>query len=424
MVTNPDYKKHPNADLSKARADPNPNASAAASAGNVIKPIPALKNKVKVTLDTKTLATPAETSLSRELMDANRALGLPLDYPAEKTFAYLDHLNEYRSYDINGIVIDGLNWSKGNNAIMRTKNQGQPLLWNEEWLMGGKLHRIGGAAIVVYNSKGVLVLQEWYQDGNLHRDDGPASVHRTEEGILIHERWYQNGTLHRLDGPAITDNRITGAPRTEEWYKNGMLHRIGGAAKTKWNVDKIKTEQEWYVNGKLHRVNEPAIIVLHHDGRMFKQEWYQNGKLHRLDGPAVIAAWLPVGNWYIEGEEYTPAAFKREISRRKFKKYGNVALAAANFNRGDTEAPGTMQWAYAMGQFQRSHGVGLPRELKKDCMNAGYYVYGLVGDSQQPEEVLMEYTKDHLYYIASGMGLQVTKDMNKAQLCSLISGSS
>lgn len=62
----------------------------------------------------------------------------------------------------------------------------------EEWYQDGRLHRVGGPAIV--HADGT---QEWYQDGLLHREDGPAVVRPGG-----YEAWYRYGLLHREDGPA------------------------------------------------------------------------------------------------------------------------------------------------------------------------------------------------------------------------------
>jgi antitoxin component YwqK of YwqJK toxin-antitoxin module len=520
------------------------------------------KSLYHLAMKDKEVAKMAEARLSETLVNARRILGLPHNYPAEKTFSYLDHLNQYRSYDTNGIRIDGMNWSKGKSTIIRNTTAKTPYeewrkdsklhriggparvewhdngkLANEEWYKDGKLHRVGGpakvkwhdsgkraneewykdgklhrvgepakvewhdsgkrakevwyqegkplrinaAAIVEWHKNGKLAKEVWYQDGKLHRDGNPASAswynngkpareewyqdgkpHRInaaaivdwhENGKPANEIWYQNGKLHRLDGPAVAswhDNgksareewyqndkchRLDGAAKIhwydngirEEWYQNDKLHRDGAAAIIVWTNEGIKDEEKWYKNGKLHRVGDAAVTTWN-NGILFEQKWFQNDKLHRLDGPAVINGWTPGGKWYIEGKEYSAVDFipalRTYIYRPKWKKSFKLITSVTYLDKvrkSSRAEPGSMQWAYMMGQFQQSHGVGLPKELKNNCMNAGYYAYALVGDSTQPEEVLMVYTKDNLYYIASGMGLHVTKDMDKSELCSLIS---
>lgn len=54
--------------------------------------------------------------------------------------------------------------------------------------------------------------EEWYQDGRLHRVGGPAIVHADGSA-----EWYRDGWLHREDGPAIV--RPGGH---EEWYLHGQ----------------------------------------------------------------------------------------------------------------------------------------------------------------------------------------------------------
>lgn len=376
------------------------------------------KSLYHLAMKDKEVAKMAEARLSETLVNARRILGLPHNYPAEKIFSYLDHHNQYRSYDTNGIRIDGRNWSKGKCTIIRntTANTSYDGVKTVNFIeLEGQLELSGMT----------MVEEIWYQNGKLHRLDGPAVASWHDNGKSAREEWYQNDKCHRLDGAAKIYWYDNGICIREEWYQNDKLHRDGAAAIIVWTNEGIKDEEKWYKNGKLHRVGDAAVTTWN-NGILFEQKWFQNDKLHRLDGPAVINGWTPGGKWYIEGKEYSAADFipalRTYIYRPKWKKSFKLITPVTYLDKVSKRAePGSMKWAYMMGQFQQSHGVGLPKELKNNCMNAGYYAYALVGDSTQPEEVLMEYTKDHLYYIASGMGLHVTKDMNKSELCSLIS---
>jgi hypothetical protein len=70
--------------------------------------------------------------------------------------------------------------------------------------------------------------KKWFNDkGQLHREDGPAEI---RDGT---KAWYINGKLHRIGGPAIicTDG-------TKCWYVNDKLHRLNGPAIEWANGDK------------------------------------------------------------------------------------------------------------------------------------------------------------------------------------------
>jgi ABC-type proline/glycine betaine transport system substrate-binding protein len=82
------------------------------------------------------------------------------------------------------------------------------------WTKGGKLHRVGGPAIIYSNGSG-----EYWENGLKHRTDGPAVV--WADGT---QEWCQNGKLHRLDGPAIIY-----PDGTQEWWVDGK--------KTKTEID-------------------------------------------------------------------------------------------------------------------------------------------------------------------------------------------
>lgn len=99
-----------------------------------------------------------------------------------------------------------------------------------QYWVHGKLHRVGGAAIV--RDDGVM---EWYVNGEIHRDDGPAY----ENPLVGFKIWYNHGMLHRSDGPAV--KRING----EEWFFNDQLHRLDGPA-----VEDSDGEKHWYVEGQ------------------------------------------------------------------------------------------------------------------------------------------------------------------------------
>lgn len=128
------------------------------------------------------------------------------------------------------------------------------------WYSYGKLHRIGGPAVVYPD-----ILEEWWVDDKLHRLDGPAEI-RPDFSV-----WRSHGIIHREDGPAIeySDGSV-------EWWSVGSRHRLDGPAVI------CGETREWYKNGELHRDDGPAIIA------PGLEVWYRKGLLHRTDGPAIV----------------------------------------------------------------------------------------------------------------------------------------
>jgi hypothetical protein len=76
--------------------------------------------------------------------------------------------------------------------------------------------------------------KEWYQDGKLHRVGGPAIIDR--DGTKL---WYQYGKIHRIDGPAVEY-----ANGYKSWYQNDKLHRTNGPAR-EW----LNGETSYWING-------------------------------------------------------------------------------------------------------------------------------------------------------------------------------
>jgi len=104
-----------------------------------------------------------------------------------------------------------------------THNDG--VIESESWFFKGEPHRKGGPSLTV-KKNGLIVQQEWEKRGiGLHREDGPARIviNLTTE-IQMVEGWYQNGKLHRLEGPALSVwNGETGELTEQRFCKNGRI---------------------------------------------------------------------------------------------------------------------------------------------------------------------------------------------------------
>lgn len=73
---------------------------------------------------------------------------------------------------------------------------------------------------------------------------------------------------------------------------------------------------------------------------------------------------------------------------------------------------GSGSWARAMGDYYALLGTS-PFSNQQDCMTKTY---------TNRDNIEKRYTKKQLYNMAKSMGLPVTKDMRKAELCAIISG--
>jgi hypothetical protein len=151
----------------------------------------------------------------------------------------------------------------------------------------------------------------------------------------------------------------------------------------------------------------------------YEKEWYRDGELHRLDGPAyerwkdgklIWSGWWDSGRPMLEGriEALKLKKAKRDTHVRramsKLKAVHNISSSASS------DLPGSMVWAETQGRFIRD-GFKNPFMPRSSCLEATYVA---------PDGSVNTYTRDHLYFIAKGMGLPATRRMNKDELCDLM----
>lgn len=100
------------------------------------------------------------------------------------------------------------------------------------------------------------------------------------------------------------------------------------------------------------------------------------------------------------------------VKSDKKRRVLNAIKASKAFEEGDTAKIGSMVWAEAMGmEMRRGMSSQFKKDISKGCGELKYL---------DADEVLKEYTKDHLYFIGKGLGLDVTRKMTRPQLCQLI----
>ena len=215
---------------------------------------------------------------------------------------------------------------------------------SEKWMLGDKLHRIDGPALVRYNKHGNVKFEEYYVNGE-YREDGPAvigfylsgeirfeeyyskdidndeptRIEYSRKGSIIVKEWEVNGKYHRKDGPAVIRYysshgvlKILGeyyfidgkshredGPADFSYYGNGIIaiegysidgksHREDGPADIKYFKNGKIHMATYMVDDKYHRLDGPAHIEYYENGQILEEDYYVNDELHRLDGPAII----------------------------------------------------------------------------------------------------------------------------------------
>lgn len=131
----------------------------------------------------------------------------------------------------------------------------------------------------------------------------PVRPHYYVRGKLW-EDWWGSGT-----GAMDVIYRKSSSPQPESAFaEKKVLHRLFGPS----HISRKYDFEGWYKDGELHREDGPAYR--HKQSRF----WFVDGKLHRLDGPAVDATGHPKEYW-INGQQWSPKEYKKEIERRKRK---------------------------------------------------------------------------------------------------------
>jgi hypothetical protein len=80
----------------------------------------------------------------------------------------------------------------------------------------------------------LLYEREWHVDGKLHRLDGPAIQWGGGVAAGGSESWYVDGKEHRLDGPALVLAGGVAAGGYESWYVDGRKVEPTSAMLAAW----------------------------------------------------------------------------------------------------------------------------------------------------------------------------------------------
>jgi hypothetical protein len=106
---------------------------------------------------------------------------------------------------------------------------------------------------------------------------------------------------------------------------------------------------------------------------------------------------------------------RRKKVRQNIKKILHKSGTIGSLSkRGKEGKVGSMVWAEAQGKYYRRNG--LPEKLRtfRGCMNANF------NTSRGVLPRYVQYGKTHIYFIAKGLGLPVTRDMTKGELCAML----
>ena len=181
-----------------------------------------------------------------------------------------------------------------------------------EYLKDNKLHSSNDEpAVVIKNSKGIVICEKWYKNGKLHRHNGLPAVRMYYGNSLVSvQKCYVNGVLHsNYYIPTVVKYDIEGDVLMQEWYRNGVLHRIGKPSRIVYNHLKEVT-CEYYFNGVLHRDNDLPAVTIRRKYSTNRDVWYHYGQKMRLTSDPCDVTYDTCGTilhqtWNINGEEIT-----------------------------------------------------------------------------------------------------------------------
>lgn len=94
----------------------------------------------------------------------------------------------------------------------------------EEFWFRGSIHRHNQPAILGYNETGNCIFRAWREGGRHFRDgDLPTIEHLdADTGSVLRAEYKEDGKLHRLTGPAVVIYDLASGQVTEtEWHQQG-----------------------------------------------------------------------------------------------------------------------------------------------------------------------------------------------------------
>lgn len=236
-----------------------------------------------------------------------------------------------------------------------------PVLKTEEWHQKGKLHRIGGPALIAPTGKKAgnsvslnripsfnCPTEQWYEEDKRHRLDGPAVVHldgRQEywikgkpfsklEWLLETKQLYKWVEKHRIFYTSDAQGKIYHNPEgpAEEWSDgskfwrlNGKQHRDNGFPATEFS----NGSKEWWEDGvyfKSINIDGKKVFLNYNNGPKTTSASYvlehhtdKKGNRHRTDGPAVISQ-DGTKEYYINGKTLSEDEFNAKYKTTELVK--------------------------------------------------------------------------------------------------------
>jgi hypothetical protein len=168
---------------------------------------------------------------------------------------------------------------------LRTSQGTQTECWRDH---DGRVHRLDGPAITIFDPDNETVRQEWFISGVRHREDDKPAIVIPYRGPVVDESgvpldttdemsFYRYGRLHRENGKAAVIARETKLAFDKGTYQCNPYSRI----------------EEFWEDGQRHRDKSPAVVQVYADGvhdglRDHYEQWWSTGSLNRGYGPAVI----------------------------------------------------------------------------------------------------------------------------------------
>lgn len=133
---------------------------------------------------------------------------------------------------------------------------------NDEYYVGGKLHRENGPAFVEYYNNGSIKSQSYYIKGKLNRkDNGQTIIDYHINGNKRRECYCLNSIIYRKVGPAVIEYFFNGSKKCEKYkIHDSKFHCMSGPELIEYSVDGKVINEKYYIEGI--KVSERVINII------------------------------------------------------------------------------------------------------------------------------------------------------------------
>ncbi len=171
---------------------------------------------------------------------------------------------------------------------------GKPV--RERWYRNGKFHTPNGPNIDHYNGR---IIHEWFDNGvPIAKREQPSYICYRPDGSY-EKKWYdEKNKLHNPYGPAVILYNSKGMIMRSCYYCKGKKTRPHNAfyfirqipTLTEYYPDGSLKKETYYMDDKIHTdKGGPPSITTYKNGKVTMKEWYKHGIRHGVGmQPAII----------------------------------------------------------------------------------------------------------------------------------------